>query len=67
LKIDIMSNWKIYGKKYEGEVETYVEEETSRKTGRETMGEGSAGGGFLNFVKLKAGFFFNLSNGHFLP
>ena len=46
--------------KYEGEVETYVEEETSRKTGRETMGEGSAGGGFLNFVKLKAGFFFNL-------
>jgi DNA polymerase III delta prime subunit len=24
------------------------------------MGEGSAGGGFLNFVKLKAGFFFNL-------
>ena len=46
--------------KYEGEVETYVEEETSRKTGREMMGEGSAGGGFLNFVKLKAGFFFNL-------
>jgi DNA polymerase III delta prime subunit len=46
--------------KHEGEIEKIEEEEKTRKTGRETMGEGSVGGGFFNFLKLKAQFFINL-------
>ena len=49
-----------FRRQYEGETEKIEETEKTRKTGRETTGEGSMGGGFFNFVKLKAQFFINL-------
>jgi len=44
-------------KKHKGELLETVEQISDRKKGIDFKGEVSAGGGFLNFVKLKAGFF----------
>lgn len=47
-------------KKQEGELIETVERETNRKSGAEIKGEASIRGGFLNFIKLGAGFISNL-------
>jgi DNA polymerase III delta prime subunit len=46
-------------KKHKGELLETVEQVSDRKKGLDIKSEASAGGGFLNFVKLKAGFFAN--------
>jgi DNA polymerase III delta prime subunit len=47
-------------RKHKGEIEETVERESDKTTGAGVQTEGSAGGGFLNFIKLKAGFFSHL-------
>jgi DNA polymerase III delta prime subunit len=47
-------------KKHEGELLETVEQIYERQKGTDLKGEVSTGGGLLNFVKLKAGFFTNL-------
>ncbi|MCP4217219.1 MAG: hypothetical protein GY765_21425 [bacterium] len=47
-------------KKHKGEILEAVEKVSDKKTGVGVSGDLSVSGGFLNFVKLKAGFFSNL-------
>jgi DNA polymerase III delta prime subunit len=47
-------------KKHEGEILESVEKVSERKSNTGVNGEITVGGGFLNFVKLKAGFFSSL-------
>jgi DNA polymerase III delta prime subunit len=47
-------------KKHDGELIESVERESGRKIEAKAKGEASIGGGFLNFIKLRAGFFSNL-------
>jgi len=47
-------------RKHEGEIEETAEKESKKTMGVGVTTEGSAGTGFLNFIKLKAGFFFHL-------